>query len=105
MKELALAVSILVNAYLIYLLFDASISLEYSRMEQNFLHKRTLLSIEAINFAWRGRTLEEVDDFGNQAAMQGVIYKRDSSIITVGDIQFLLSKGIVSSVNYLSESN
>lgn len=96
-----LVISITVNAFLLYRLFNTAISLDHSRSEQTILKKRTTDALAVIDDMSTGTPKEKVLSFATALSKQGVIVKEQPSEIQIGDIVFSFEDGKVNSVDYI----
>lgn len=98
---IVLGLSIAVNVFLLYRLFNTAISLDHCRSEQTFLQKRTAGALAVIDDMSDGTPKEEVVSIGKALSKQGVIVKEYPSEVQIGDIVFSFKEGEVSTVDYI----
>lgn len=98
----ALLLSLAGNAVLAYLLINAGISLDHSRAQNSTLEKRAAVCLDAVNFGWRGRTDEEISNFSKFMVSRGVPSQHTGSVFSIGEIEFYISGGVVSSAKYMN---
>lgn len=96
-----LVLSLLGNAYLLYSLLDAAITLDHGKSQIQSLRERTAISLTVLNAAWVGKSEKDVHVLGNGLASTGAIYKQKNGEIMIDDLVFAVSSGYVRKVSYL----
>ena len=99
-----LVISIVLNAFLLYRLFNTALSLDYSRTEQSILKTRANRARAIIEYMLTEYSKKDLEKIAAEFKAKGVIVKSTPSEIQIDDIVFTVADKKVTAVNFIGSS-
>lgn len=96
-----LSISIAVNAFLLYRLFNTALSLDYSRSENRLLKERSLEALEIIKHLTPKLSEKQLKTIGSVLSKKDIVVKISSKEVQIGNILFTVDGEKIIYAEYL----